>query len=127
MKPKSLFGICADYVTPSNEALADAISEHSTRACDEHRAERIRLGREPVPPYAWSAIKALYSEHCPKADKIIQFLKRTGKSRLFVTEADMQNSEMRETLIRTILQLPGDMRPAYDPYAPSTADTWGAF
>ncbi len=125
MRLKPLFAYCAEYVAPNDTILGDAITEHSTRHCDQYRAERIREGREPVPPYAWSALKSLYFERCSKADMIIQFVKRQGNTKLFVTDADMQNPVLQPILIRAILQLPSDMRADYDPYAPSTEETWG--
>lgn len=125
MRTPSLFGRCADYLQLSDEALADLISEHSTRPCGIGRARRIRHGSEHVPGFVWSAIKRRHTGHCPKAEALIQRMHMKGQSRFLVTMADMDCPEVGPVLIRAILQLPAGMIAAYDPYAPRDAITWG--
>lgn len=127
MSKKPLFGYCADYLKLSDASLADLITKHSTRPCSAYRAERIKDGLEPIPAYAWSALKSLYRGHCPKAEKLIQYAHSSGKNCFLVTVADMENAEMSDILVRAILQLPAGIKAGYDPYAPSDAETWGMF
>jgi hypothetical protein len=125
MKTPTLFGRCADYLQLTDEALADLITAHSTRPCRPRRAERIREGWEPVPAYAWTALKSIYEGHCPQANRVLYYVHVRGQNRIFVTKADMDCPRLGPILIRAALQAPPEVRIAYDPFAPPDEVTWG--
>lgn len=124
MTTKPLIAYCADYLKISNADFAKLITKHAIKHCDKLRAERIRDGKEAVPAYAWSALRSVYTEQCPHAQKLISYQVLRGKTTFPVTVADMENPTMSAILARALLQLPPDMKAAYDPLAPSNVETW---
>lgn len=127
MSTPTLFGRCANYQQLNDETLADLITAHSTRPCSPRRAERIREGLEPVPAYAWTALKSTYLGFCKEAHMVLYCLHVRDQKRIYVTQADMDCPRLGPILIRAALQAPPGVMLTYDPVAPSHEVTWGTF
>lgn len=101
------FGACVEYLRVSHAELADLLSEGTGKPYSLHRAKMVCDGREPVPAFAWSALRDLNRTLDKHSDQLCLLHERTGGERFTVSKDDFRRADQRRILVRTMLKLDG--------------------
>ncbi|KJS25072.1 MAG: hypothetical protein VR75_12480 [Hyphomonadaceae bacterium BRH_c29] len=101
------FGACVEHLRLSYAELADILSEGSGIPYSPHRAKMVCDGREPVPPFAWSALRLLNTQLDYYSDQLLQLHQQGGNDRFIVSMDDLRSMQLSRVLVRTILNLRG--------------------
>jgi hypothetical protein len=107
MSTPTPFGVCVDYLHVSHAALADMLSDGSGKPYSLHRAKMVCDGREPVPGFAWAALRELNRKLEDYSDQLVALHERSGNERFFVCKEDIRPTDLRRVFIRTMLKLDG--------------------
>lgn len=101
------FGACVEHLCLSHANVADMLSEVAGKPYSLHRAKMVCEGREPVPGFAWSALRYLDRNLDDFSDQMLRLYKRSDMNRFIISRDDMSKVYMRRVLVRAILKLDG--------------------
>ena len=101
------FGACVEYLHISHAALADMLSDGSGRPYSLHRAKMVCDGREPVPAFAWAALREVNRNLDHYSDQLVLLHERSGNWRFTVSKDDIRPTDLRRVFVRAMLKLDG--------------------
>jgi hypothetical protein len=107
MSTPTPFGACVEYLRVSHAELADLLSEGTGKPYSLHRAKMVCDGREPVPGFAWAALRELDRSLDTHRDQLLLLHEQSGGGRFIVSKDDFRRADLRRVLIRTMLKLDG--------------------
>tara|TARA_R110000850_G_scaffold275299_2_gene414452 strand:- start:29831 stop:30169 length:339 start_codon:yes stop_codon:yes gene_type:complete len=94
----------------SHAELADILSEGSGNICTPHMASMVASGRQPVPAFAWSALRLLDRKVDYFSDQVLQLHDGSGGGRFTISKHDLASTEQARVLVRAMLKLSGGDR-----------------
>ena len=81
MSTPTPFGACVEYLRVSHAELADLLSEGTGKPYSLHRAKMVCDGREPVPGFAWTALRELDRSLDTHRDQLLLLHEQSGAGR----------------------------------------------
>ncbi|MEH6488865.1 hypothetical protein [Hyphomonas oceanitis] len=105
MRNNTPFGACVDYLGIPLLALTELLSERSGVSYSPLKAERVRDGHDPVPAFAWQALRQMELDADRGAESLVKMYREMSNGAFQLSTYDLTNHEQRRVAVRAMLSL----------------------